>query len=94
MEAVLWGTGLLLGFALLWLLDKYRGRSPEAGRKVLSEVEKRTIAALIFAGLAAVGTALLPAFGIEVDLKQVVVCWILVGFAYGLTEIIVARLPG
>jgi len=45
-------------------------------------------------GLAAVGTALLPAFGIEVDLKQVVVCWILVGFAYGLTEIIVARLPG
>jgi len=90
----LWIAVLVFGFLLLWLLDRYHGKSSKAGRKVLSEVEKRTIAALVFAGLAAVGTVLLPIFGVEIDLKQLIVTWILVGFAYGLTEIIVARLPG
>jgi len=40
MNQILWGAVLVLGFLLLWLLDRYRGRSSEAGRKVLSEVEK------------------------------------------------------
>jgi len=86
MDTVVWGAGLLLGFALLYMLDK-REKMLRGRRKELAErMERRIIHALIVIAISIPVAFFLPEFGIGLDFADIVVgafitalSWIITG---------------
>jgi len=86
MGAVLWGAALLLGFVLLYLLDK-REKMLRGRRKELAErMEKRIIHALVVIAISIPVAYWLPRFGVGLDFVDIIVgacitavSWIITG---------------
>jgi len=86
MDTVLWGAGLLLGFVLLYMLDK-RERMLRGRRKELAErMERRIIHALVVIAISIPVAYWLPRFGVGLDFADIIVgafitavSWIITG---------------
>jgi len=77
MGEALWVAALVIGFALLWLLDR-REKWLRAGEwKPKEKLERRMIHALIVISLAIPAAYFLPRLGIRVDFADIIVSAIL-----------------
>jgi len=73
MEAVLWATALLFGFALLWLLDRREKWLKGREKELAERMEKRIIHALVVIAISIPVAYFLPRFGVGLDFADIIV---------------------